>query len=243
MTGEVFPHLSKAPATEAVIEFRTRPNNAAKAAVLTRLAPTGFSVEELREYAGEIELTPAGPRIKEQVKSPSGFRLLSPDGRVVVSATLERVATSRLYPYIDWSDLLKTAREFWDRYVRLVEPQTVVRLGVRYINRLDLPTGAGSLREYLEAPPSVFPGTAGPLKGFVKRAVTAEDDGITAIVTQALQESYERRTVLILDIDCSVTSSFEAQDAAMWTQLSELRVRKNRIFFGNLTERGKALYA
>ncbi len=242
MSASPFPHLSKAPATEAVIEVRVKPRSEADIDDLRGVSIQGYSVDELREYSSEVQVGSTGPPVIRHEDKPSGFRFVSADGRVIVTAAQDRIATSRLAPYTRWEDLVSTAKEFCTRYMRIARPETIVRLGVRYINRLDLPVGAADLTRYLAVPPEPFPGADGQLTGFVKRVVTSGREGVATIVTQAVQEVYDARTVLIFDIDCALQKPFDVSDSSVWREFSQLRARKNTIFFGNLTQEGQDYY-
>lgn len=47
---------------------------------------------------------------------------------------------------------------------------------------------------------------------------------------------------VLLDIDAFTQSEFEPTDQQVWTVLEQLRVLKNRAFFGTITEKAAELY-
>lgn len=240
MTDELFPHLRNAPATEAVVEIRTQPREAVEGAALRSMAREGFTVEEMHWFESEITIEAARPKIRHQ--ETLGYRFVGGDGRVVVQATIDRIATSRLQPYTDWDDLIATAKDFWASYVHVARPAGVVRLGVRYINLLELPSGPRDLGQFLVDPPQVFAGMIGGLSGYLKRVVTTDDASVATIVTQMVRDSTERRSAVILDIDCAITKWFATSDNSIWDRFSDLRTRKNLVFFGNITGRARSMY-
>jgi uncharacterized protein (TIGR04255 family) len=67
--------------------------------------------------------------------------------------------------------------------------------------------------------------------------------GATAVLTQALEVfTPEPPVSVILDIDVFRESRFAADGNVVWDYLAQLRMLKNRFFFGALTEEAVELY-
>lgn len=72
---------------------------------------------------------------------------------------------SHLQPYTNWRTFSDEARELWQAYRDAVQPHKVVRIGLRYINRLRLPQEF-ELNTYLNYFPAA-PESFGALRGLV----------------------------------------------------------------------------
>jgi uncharacterized protein (TIGR04255 family) len=89
--------------------------------------------------------------------------------------------------------------------------------------------------------PAEFPQT---VSSFLQRfVINDEASGATAVLTQALEGFPPEPPVsVILDIDVFRESRFGVDGNAVWDYLAQLRVLKNRFFFGALTEEAVEFY-
>lgn len=173
-----------------------------------------------------------------------GLRLVSADGRNVAQVSPEACSHSRLAPYTEWADLRRDTADLWTTYCEVMRPARVVRIGVRFINRLELPLPLADLRVFLEAPPQVPHGALPQLNTFVTKVVTRSDDEArTSAVTQAVVETADpRRIAMILDIDVAFVRPLPPDDARIWGEADRLRQLKNEVFFGSITEETVRMY-
>ncbi len=149
------PQYRRAPITEAVIEIRYEKPLPGEQVDLLR--------DKLaREYASCDPLTRIGvamnPARRRAVidESGQGYRLASADRADVLLVTPGAMACSRLAPYQGWDDFSARARSNWKAWKRVVRYRPISRIGVRYINRIDIPTDGArpiQIEDYL----SVFP--------------------------------------------------------------------------------------
>jgi uncharacterized protein (TIGR04255 family) len=70
---------------------------------------------------------------------------------------LDGFAMSRLAPYENWNAVRDEARRLWDIYRSIAKPSKLIRLAVRYINRIDMPLPLGDFKDYLRTVPDVSP--------------------------------------------------------------------------------------
>jgi uncharacterized protein (TIGR04255 family) len=251
MNGEtgVFPHLSKAPITEAIIDFRVK-------------LPDGFDIGKFATLRHKLERD--YPHVEEKKLLQSGFQQevgkqpvriwneLGVHGDFFLSADRTRIAQfrqdgftfNRLMPYTSWDDVFAEASRLWNIYVETAAPSEVSRIAVRYINRILLPLPLHEFSEFLNAPP-VLPADVPPhVTEFLSRIVIQDlDKGIAANVVQAL-EPLPRVNYLpvILDIDVYRQNLSDEPNQALLLKFAELRNLKNRIFFGSLTPKAIQLF-
>ena len=127
----------------------------------------------------------------------------------------------------------------WGVYVELANPQNVTRVALRYVNHMSLPGPGAELDDYIATSPRLPPSVPQVLSRFATRIVLEYPEArMTADVVQVLEVGVETPAPsLLFDIDVYRTGDFEVSTTAMEEILGELRVYKNNIFFGSLTER------
>jgi uncharacterized protein (TIGR04255 family) len=143
------------PIVEAVIELRWEADLPRK--ILDRASRRlqgKFPVEEeLTEFTIEVKLPSSTVKtafhgLKRQSLDRTDICILRP-------GTFSR---SRLPPYPGWDGFRATAHEEWETIRRLLPRPGVSRIGVRYINRIDIPV-EGDPEIHNEDYISIFPQT------------------------------------------------------------------------------------
>lgn len=240
--------LKNPPIAEALVDFRV-----AGKALLT--------AEALKE-ALRPELRDAYPEAQEQNEAQTQFRiesgkLISEVGNVdfkglqFKSADGTRIAQFRndgftfnqLPPYRGADLVIEEALRLWQLYVRLVTPSHVVRVALRYINRLGLPLAPGEdFERFLTAAPEMPNGTPQSVANFLTRVVVATSERSFAIVTQKLDSAVDQPIPFVLDIDAFVEGEFAPTTDVLFPILTELRAVKNNLFFSFLTEEALRTY-
>lgn len=239
-------HLTRAPIAEAVIELRVRPTTASGLDPLARLSSrwkSQFPIEQkVESVAATFGLQDGRPKADARFQQ-LGFMLKTPDQREVVQFRQDAFAFSRLEPYSSWEEVLPKANELWLSYREAIRPDRLVRIGVRYINRLRLPLPV-DLSEFLTAPPVGPQMPASTIRTFLTRMVLHDTaTGSSAIVTQASEPSVQQeQTVILLDVDAYKDVDMEPGAENVDAMLESLRVLKNQAFFGSITERTAEMY-
>ena len=160
----------------------------------------------------------------------------------MIQAKGDGLAVSRLPPYESWDSLIAEVRKIWPVYVEMFKPEAVLRLGVRYINRVPLTEKeAGDLDLILTGGPKIPPLLPQSLSQFVTRVVLPmAAEGIVLTIAQVLEPNIsdgpEAVGHIVLDIDAACEQSFSLDTTEMWKKMGALREVKNVAFFGSLTE-------
>lgn len=243
---EKYPHLEKAPITEALIDFRV---SLPQKISLEKLGEIGAKIEKryptkenLFQYETNISYEEGKPSVSEAHKQ-IGFRYFSEDKKFVFSPTIEGFTLSRLEPYETWEKLKQDGFELWKIYKKTAKPLSISRVALRYINLLRLPINIRDFKDYLTAPPDVPPRLPQTLNGFFSRIIIPiEKLDATAVIalktdTVAKQTSQE----VIFDIDIFKNVDFNGNGDDAWKLTEFLRVEKNKIFFESITEKMEEL--
>src|SRR5689334_8455149 len=141
---------SKAPITEATIDLRVAvPEDFALARLDAFQSVLSDGYDEKQNIHFEEFLVQPQAHATTHRSQQIGFRFVKSDRRRIVQARMNGFAFSLLAPYERWEIFANEARMLWDRFRDHVSPVAVTRLGVRYINRLDVPSPSIELKEYL----------------------------------------------------------------------------------------------
>ncbi len=243
---ESFPLLAKAPIVEAVIDIRARAETTweegAIAAKLKPNLPDYPEVQSQREYQQEFKIAPGvSPEATTLDLGWKGLRFDSQDKRHIAQFNRNGFVFSRLSPYEDWTQLESEALRLWKMYERAATPTLIQRIGVRFINRIELPRGEMEFEKYLTERPRSPATLELPFTGFLHHDALVVPGYPYAInIIKALQQpvSAEKESFsLILDIDVyTVVESLPVAAEKITDRLAEMRWLKNKVFYGSVTE-------
>lgn len=239
-------HLAHAPIREAIIDIGVVP-------------PVGFDdlrkfAESLRKDFPKIDAMKErafGFEIREDAFTTStvdrgfqGIRLRSKDERHVLQARLGGFTFSRLPPYETWESLSATTKPLWDSYCAVANPQTVRRLGLRYVNVIELPLHpALNFEEYFTASPSVPNELPQQIGSYFSRTLVVDSARkLAAFLTQSFEPTAGETAPIILDIDTFAECTHIPNGNEMWDLFGKLRDFKNEIFFSSITEKAARLF-
>lgn len=240
--AEKFPHLEHAPIVEAVIHWQARADEKAwdparlRGELATRFPeypdskPQQQFHVEARLENGDVSTQVLRDRLR-------GLRLTSLDGLQVVQFTRDGVVFSRLRPYEDWDRFSAEAFRFWNAFQELTGCSEVQRLGVRYINRVDLQQGE-AVGAYLRRPPQCLEPLGLNAEEFLYQSTyTLPNAPFKVTVNQALQLAAQAAAgpALIVDVDVITTRPVQT-DSEIEPNLTRMRWLKDKVFFSLFTE-------
>jgi uncharacterized protein (TIGR04255 family) len=183
---------------------------------------------------------------KEQPKMETnqgedGLRAISSDGTRIVQIFNDRFVFSKLKPYENWNDFSSGALNIFNEYVSTLQPATIERIGLRYINAIKIPERTFDLQEYFEMHCSVPDRLPHLMYDFFSRIRLIEPNTkAEAIVTQ-LPEKHGDLDTFILDIDVYRESlGIKTSDREKFLKVvSDLKEFRTKIFDSALTEKAK----
>lgn len=240
--------LKTPPIVEAVIDFRVKLRSQVDGTSLTKVTPefkAKFPKAALmRQRAFQVtfgEDAPPNPNPAKEVIS--GARFDSANKEQVAIFTLEGFTLSNVLNYSTWPEFKEQAIESWNEYCKLADPQEIVRVGLRYINRLDFPAPV-ELSNFFTAAPSLPPELPQIIGPFHSRVLFPLSDGIgMGSLTHVLNPTIGSDISVILDIDIYQEGlNYEASKANAWDLLDKFRVQKNNVFFASLTDKALEKY-
>ena len=248
---EEFQHLPQAPIVEAVIDIRARSTatfNEESLRPQVEAALTGYQfLDSHQELQHEIKLED-GQASSQIIRFDwKGLRFQSDDKKHIAQFNRDGFVFSRLEPYQDWPQLHGEAMKLWEVYLELATPVAIDRLGLRFINRIQLPIGEFQFEDYMKSAPQPPQGLDLPFAGFMhQNTLTVPNQPYVINIVKTIQPpAVDERSgaALILDIDVLTTQGYELDDGAELRQhLLEMRWLKNKAFFGSITDKAWTLF-
>ena len=242
MSDSSYPHLSKAPIAEAAIEIRAslglpvadEAYDKFRDAIIARY-PTHVA---MRFIAPHFHIESETEIRTETAFSRVGVRMESADKKTIIQAKNNGLVVSRLPPYESWETLIAEVRTLWSLYDKVFTPASVVRLGVRYINRIELEYVDNRIDfdKVFTAAPQIPRGLPQTLESFTTRILMPiETHQATLAIVQALEAPAASGShFAVLDLDAFSSTAMKPDADDMWMQLERLREVKNMAFFESL---------
>ena len=177
------------------------------------------------------------------VSEPGSMWFVRGDEKVLMKVGPDVISVHHLQPYSDWETLRGYIERALDAYRQAVRPRGVRRVGLRYINRLEVPGQNVAIGDYLFAVPSIPEKLPQQFSRWVQRVEIpyARLRGILALQTGSIHEEDQEDSAFLLDLDFS-TSPFEAKplaSAVEWVERAHDEVE--RAFEACITPRARQL--
>jgi uncharacterized protein (TIGR04255 family) len=176
------------------------------------------------------------------------YRLSTLDRTDVALVGSGSFACSRIAPYTGWDKFHGRARQSWDTWKRIAGYRKIKRLGVRYINRIDIPWPDESqpvrIEDYLSLYPEIPGGLVAGINQFTMQAVAPVGaDSCNALLNVATAPSpLSGHVSFLFDIDVSREGDVPQHDEELWLLINSIRGHKNRLFEAGITDKSRALF-
>lgn len=239
------------PITEAVIEFRVRDRYTADAMqqLVAKLRKPYPNATEQSNVEVAIEATGGAPIVRPQIEA-NGYKLSSEDQADIVLLGNASLATARLAPYPGWEAFTERAQKNWKIWRKSKKTNPVNRIGLRYINRVDIPHEEGKkirLGDYMRVTPN-FPkdgAILSDLSNYVVQVNTGTRDknwDVTLTSTPVNPPPLLDHASLLLDIDIFRTREMPTANDHIWEEVERIHALKNEIFEMCITDQSRRLF-
>jgi uncharacterized protein (TIGR04255 family) len=234
------------PIAEAVIEIRVQ--DPISKELLDRLKDRllkYYPALPQQTMALNVEIGEKAAKLQQQFEA---YKLTSGDGSEVATLGPNVIGTSKLAPYDGWEPFIATTRRNWDVWKDLVGFKKLARIGVRYVNRIDVPNPEGKpvlVSEYLRFFPTMPEFGQPPMESFAinASAPVGADDCTLVLNASSVPSPLVKAVSFILDLDISKTDDIPQNDEKLWAFVEKVRTYKNRIFEACITDRARQLFS
>jgi uncharacterized protein (TIGR04255 family) len=240
--------LPAPPIVEAVLDLRVTFPEPPSMDTLASIAPKlpGYSeANRIRQTSFQFAIAEGkAPTATTTPTFEDGIAYRSADNLYVLQCRRGGMSLSRLPPYIDWQPVFDEMWRAWLAYRAIVKPARVTRVSTRFVNRIDIPTGA-DLDDYLLIGPRLPEGAPQFVNQFSSvLGIPFEQQKSNAVVRLASAFAASTTTQpVMLDLDilheCDLSPT---DDDAIGDAIRALRPLKNQVFFGSLTEKAMELF-
>jgi uncharacterized protein (TIGR04255 family) len=239
--------LRKPPIVEALIDIRF---NVQETIRLTDLrAVCEFFAAEFpcfeEKSAGSATIEFRGPEgIKFEAPPPEVSHFVRNNGTMNSPATraiaIQRdgITVSHIGNYGGWDDLVALTSRLFEQFIKVANPIATIRLGARYINKIELPRTIFNFEDYFTYGPKLPQSVPQVVFEFYYRTgVIGESPSLKAWINQYLTKiATDLYPSVILDIDVFQSERYPP----IWNDIAEplekIHDLKNRLFFGSLTD-------
>lgn len=234
---------AKPPIVEAVVgvRFGDALDHAVLQTVADRFLPRYPVKQDEQEHSFNF-----GPQGIQVMAGPAKARLTSDSGILIIGP--DEFATSRLAPYPGWDQFSREVVQNLGLLRETTGFRTLVQLGVRFINRIDIPLEPGGsasteVSRFLQIGPFIPAALTGNGMGnyFLSAQILHPTARVT-IQTGQLPETLIAHTSVLLDIDVLCTSVLPQRVDALTEVLLDLRRIKNETFEACISDAARALF-
>jgi uncharacterized protein (TIGR04255 family) len=202
-------------------------------------------------YSGSVRVgEPGEPPEHDDVHGHIGYVFSDEHERCSLRVTMDSFEFSVGQPYDRWQSFRDEALNLWAIFKNAFGVTEISRVGLRYINRIDIPnTGLAKIEDYfnvyLEIPVD-WPGGTSLTNYFFQFQAPQPDLGCELVVNQAPAPSPESNMVSFrLDFDLFKELYHDpwlvSKEEEVWQFLEQLRERKNAVFNASITEATREL--
>ena len=238
------------PITEAVIEIRfaAPPIEAADLDKASRSLASSYPLQQPVKSFGVAVGIPPGPedRPTAQISEEIGHRLSSQDLSEILLLWPFAIVVSQLAPYPGWDSFFGRFVRDWTSWKKIVGFRRLSRVGVRFINRIDIPVTNGIIEEseYMSVYPAL-PAALGPITGYGVQIQSPIRDvvGCNLVINSAAVPSpLLGHSSFVLDLDISREVNTPQKDDEIYKLLNQIRDKKNEVFEACFTDKAKELF-
>lgn len=240
----------KPPITEAVIGISLKESlNSGDLALLQKKLSKNYpSSQSIENVNVKLELQgKPGHRKKANANldQENGYRLSSVDCSELAIVLPKSITISQLAPYPGWKSFFGRFVRDWNIIKKSIGYHEISRIGVRYINRIDIPSN-GPIVEH-ESFLNVYPNITdefGPLFGYsLNVEVYIEDMRCTAKINSAAVPSpVLNHSSFVLDQDIIREVQVPQNDKDIFELIEAIGQKKNKIFESCITDKSRALF-
>jgi len=234
------------PIIEALCEFRFEPGPP------WDLAIPGLVYEKVRDdfpkrrqaRAFETSIS-AGPKgVEQEVRTLYRMQFLREDEKALIQVGPNLLAVNHLKPYPTWQEFLPLIQKGFDAYRDAAAPKGIRRIGLRYINRIEIPGQRIELEDYFEFRPFVGPRLPQEFGPFIVGIQVPYEDSRDTLRLQLANASVEtpNTVAVILDLDYFLTrpGKVSLDNVFEWVDVAHSRVEE--AFEACITDRLRQMF-
>jgi uncharacterized protein (TIGR04255 family) len=240
------PQYKRPPITEAVIEVR-----------LANILDVK-TIEKLKDKFADTHPLPPIPLLDYKVdisdsgamvsKNVNGYRITSADGLEIVTIASNHLATSKLAPYEGWESFFDGAMKNWNVWKRVVGWKPINRIGIRFLNRIDIPTMPDipiETADYFNFSIDMPNFKAGKMHAYLVQASIALNQEYFRVTLNSgnVPPALIGHQSFVMDIDLYREQELPQNDEGLWDCINSARKLKNEVFETCITDKTREIFS
>lgn len=194
-------------------------------------------------FIGKIEFKEGEQVNNETGSEVRGFIFSNPNNTIQVQYRVDGFTLNMLKPYSEWAKFSTEALRLWNIYQNNFLPNAIVRIALRYINRIEIPITIGDFQDYFSNMPPIpecLPQTFNNF--FMQVNVPCNQDGTGIIITETIEPTTIDKVPFILDIDAYKFGVVSNKLDDIKAEFEKLRNLKNMTFENCITDKTRKLF-
>lgn len=169
---------------------------------------------------------------------------LRDDERALIQVSPDLLAVNQLRPYSNWQSFKAIIERALAVYRDVAAPVGFRRIGLRYINRIEVPQQSVRVEEYLRSFPQIPPGIPRLMSAWAQRVEIPfeEEGGLLILQAGSIREEVQTDTAFLLDLDFSTlhAEAVSLDSAVEWLEKAHSAVE--RVFEACITPKARELF-
>lgn len=239
------------PIIEAVCELRLTPDSR------WDLTIPGMIYEKISNdfpnkephLAQDVEITRSPQGLQQQTRTSERVWFLTENRQTFIQLGAHYLAVNRLAPYPSWEGYKPSIKKAFDALTNTIaEIKGLQRIGLRYINRIEIPGETIELEDYFEFYPFLGQHLPQNIQNFNVQCLFSfldDRDSCRVQLARALgvyETSQQDKPGILLDLDYFLAKpqTVSADHALEWVETAHQKVEE--IFEGCITDRSRELF-
>jgi uncharacterized protein (TIGR04255 family) len=234
----------RAPITEAVLELRyARPLDQNVVEKSAEVIGKDYFYNEIEQNIN-FSLEAKGAKVETIWE---GKQLSSLDRADTVIFRRSSFVCSRLAPYLGWEEFTPRAKKAWAALKKHAGAIEISRIGLRYVNRIDVPLRQGetvNVEDYLNFVPRSPGDFTQPMTTYLVQTnrPLGVDECNFMVLSTTVPSPLINTMSLALDLDVSRELNIPKREDELWALIDRMREHKNFVFESCITDRARALF-
>lgn len=239
-------HLSysKPPITEAVIEIRfsAEVDESVRERLTRRYVKNYPEIKPIENHKYELDLQ--GQGVKNSI-TKTDFKLSSEDMSQILILRESAFLISQLAPYGTWEEFITRFERDWGIFEKSVGHKEIERVGVRFINRIDIPNDGDLVyeSEYVNIYPKL-PENLQPTIGYSiqMRKNIEHIESVLTLSSAIVSSPVPDHISIIIDQDIARNVNLPQRTQTIVDFLNSVRTEKNNVFESCITDKARELF-
>jgi len=166
------------------------------------------------------------------------------DEKALVQVDRDLLVVNHLKPYPTWREFVPSIRKAFDAYRDVASPAGLRRIGLRYINRIEIPSPRIELEHYFQFRPLVGPNLPQDFTSFIVGIEVPHEDSRDRLRAQLSTAAAQKpdSAAIMLDLNYFLAEPGKISPEAAFEWLETAHGRLEEVFEASITDRLREMF-